>query len=179
MTTLYIPMSLPCMDRFTCWMTPFGIEQINTLLLLFLPSLVTSSHLLLCNSVIPGTLSNYAAGLSRFTNFCDEFNVPELLHIPASEQLLVLFIMARGTSHAALGTMRHWLPGLELWHRINGAPWFGAHALTRAIKKQLAILHPLNPSALLMPQSVTGEGSSHPEIWERLEEGLSLLEIWE
>ena len=42
--------------------------------------------------------------------------------------------MAHGASHAALGTMRHWLLGLELWHHINGAPWFGAHALTRAVK---------------------------------------------
>ena len=122
------------MDRFTHWMTPNGIDQIKTLLLLFLPSLVTSSYLLLCNSVVPGTLSNYAPGLSQFMNFCDEFNVPELLCMPASEQLLVLFIMAHGAFHAALGMMRHWLLGLELWHHINGAPWFGAHALTRATK---------------------------------------------
>ena len=48
------------MDRFTHWMTPYGIDQIKTLLLLFPPSLVAGSHLLLCNSVVPGTLSNYA-----------------------------------------------------------------------------------------------------------------------
>src|SRR6266481_5835967 len=101
-------------NQFTHWMTPYSINQIKFLLLLFPPSLIASSHLLLCNSVIPGTLSNYATGLSHFTNFCDEYNVPETLHMPASEQLLILFIIAHGASHVTNGTMKHWLLSLQL-----------------------------------------------------------------
>ena len=54
--------------------------------------------------------------------------------MPASEQLLILFITARGASHVADSTMKHWLLGLQLWHSVNNAPWHGACALSRAVK---------------------------------------------
>jgi len=52
--------------------------------------------------------------------------------MPASENTLTTFITTRGASSVASGAMKSWILGLELWHIINGAPWYGSRLLKRA-----------------------------------------------
>ena len=84
--------------------------------------------------MLPVTLKNYAAGLSRFNKFCDDFNIPESEHMPASECLLSTFITTHGAGSVGKGAIKTWLLGVELWHRINGAPWLGGAELQQAVE---------------------------------------------
>ena len=127
----------------THWLTPFGNNYMNRLSLSFPPEIIAHDRLILSRSVSAATLSTYAAGLLRFTQFCDEFNVPETARMPASEALLCIFITSHGTGHIGKGSLIK-LTGLELWHTINGAPWLGKHRVSRAVKEPPP-LHPLPP----------------------------------
>ena len=125
---------VPARDRLTCWLTPFGIDHLNSLATLVPSDVILQARFLLSKSVTPNTLNTYAAGLLRFTQFCDEYRIPKNLHMPASEDLLVLFVSARGAFKVSAGTIKQWLLGLEFWHVINGAPWHGASALKHIVK---------------------------------------------
>ena len=67
-------------DCFTFWLSPYGITQMNSELSHFPPDIVICRHLVMVCCILPGTLKNYAAGLSHFTKFCDNFNIPEVEH---------------------------------------------------------------------------------------------------
>jgi len=84
--------------------------------------------------ILPNTLKNYAAGLACFTKFCDDFIIPESEHMPASELLLTTFITTHGAGSVGKGAIKTWLLGVELWHRINDAPWHGGAVLQRAVE---------------------------------------------
>ena len=120
-----------CLTR---WLTPFGVSHMNALSAFFPAHVITMSHTLLSKSVAPTTLTNYSSGLMCFSCFCDDYCIPESLHIPASEALLMMFIMCRGTDSVLAMTMHHWLLGLELWHKIKGTAWCGCSTLKRAVK---------------------------------------------
>ena len=51
---------------------------------------------MLVKAVAPKTLSNYGAGLLRFTHFCESFKLAEDLCMPALEWLLSVFITTMG-----------------------------------------------------------------------------------
>ena len=129
-------------QRLTHWLTPFGIDYMNRLSLSFPPEIVARNRLILSCSVSAATLSTYAAGLLRFTQFCDEFNIPETACMPASEALLCIFITSHGTGHIGKGSLINWLTGLELWHTINGAPWLGKHRVSHTVKGAAASAPP-------------------------------------
>ena len=82
----------------------------------------------------PKSLSNYGAGLLRFTRFCDNLQIPEETRMPAPEWLLSSFISTRGAGTVSKGTMASWLAGLQLWHEINYAPWSGRSHLKRVLQ---------------------------------------------
>ena len=79
--------------------------------------------------MLPVTLKNYTTGLSRFTKFCDDFNVPEPEHMPASECLLSTFVTTHSTGSVGKVVIKTWILGVELWHHVNGAPWIGSAEL--------------------------------------------------
>jgi hypothetical protein len=85
--------------------------------------------------------STYTSGLVHFTQFCDEHAIPETCCMPASEQLLAIFIANRSAGFISVETTKIWLQGLQLWHLLNGAPWFGNKLLT-CITKGIAALAP-------------------------------------
>src|SRR5882724_5964380 len=85
-------------DHLTCWLTPFSVSHMNSLLNFFPPRIITMSHILLSKSVVPTTLSSYSSGPSWFSEFCDDYLIPEPLCMPASEALLTLFITCHGTA---------------------------------------------------------------------------------
>jgi len=116
-------------DRFTSWLTPYGIAKMNAESSQFPPEVIIRRRLVMSRCVLPNTLKNYASGLTRFTKFCDDFHVPETDRMPASEILLSTFITTHGAGSVGKGAVKTWVLGLELWHRINGAPWYGGAEL--------------------------------------------------
>jgi len=121
-------------DRFLTWMTPYGIANLEEQSSTFPPHVLIRQRMIMTHAVVPSTLTNYAAGLIRFTKFCDDFDIPENERMPASENLLSTFITTRGACSVGKKTMEHWLYGLELWHSINGAPWHGGLILKRVVE---------------------------------------------
>ncbi|KDR78457.1 hypothetical protein GALMADRAFT_137530 [Galerina marginata CBS 339.88] len=93
------------------------------------------------SSVDIETRKNYGAGLLRFTQFCDKFQIPEDQRVPATEQLLSLFVADAGASKVTAKTVSSWLTGLKMWHVMNGTDWKGGELLKRA-KKGVAKLAP-------------------------------------
>ena len=121
-------------DRFLHWMTPYGLDKLHSLSSLLPPHIIAKKPVILMHSVKPKTLSNYGAGLIHFTQFCNTFNIPEPMRMPAPEWLLSHFITTCGAASVGSGSLRTWLLGLELWHIVNGAPWHSAAHLRRAIQ---------------------------------------------
>ncbi|KAG2084075.1 uncharacterized protein F5147DRAFT_748845 [Suillus discolor] len=70
---------------------------------------------------------NYGARLLRFHQFCNSRKIPESSCMPASDNLLALFV-ASWASKIATMTVENWLAGLHFWHTMHGVPWHG-HAL--------------------------------------------------
>jgi len=121
-------------DRFLSWLTPYGVDRLNTLAQQFPAHLLARRRIIITSSIKPKSLGNYAAGLVRFTKFCDNLGIPEQDRMPASENLLSLFVATRGAGSVGEGAMKNWLQGLELWHTLNGAPWNGRAELKRVLK---------------------------------------------
>jgi len=121
-------------DRFTHWLTPYGIAKLDQASHLFPTHEIIRHCLTMANSVLPSTLSNYSSGLARFTKFCDDFRIPEEDRMPASELVLSMFISNRVAGSVSKSTMRTWTEGLRLWHIINDAPWYSGSALSHTLK---------------------------------------------
>jgi len=115
-------------------MTPYGLVRLRHLSQFLPPHVISRERVVLVQAVSTSTLRNYGAGLLRFTQFCDDFNIPESLRMPAPKWLLSIFITTRGAGSVGGGSLRTWLLGLELWHIVNSAPWRGACHLKRATK---------------------------------------------
>ena len=97
--------------------------------------------------VLPNTLKNYAASLTCFTKFCNDFAIPEVEHMPASEILLSTFITSHGSGSVGKCAIKTWFLGLELWHHINDTLWLRGMVLQHAVEGS-ARLSP--PSSLLV-----------------------------
>jgi hypothetical protein len=74
------------------------------------------------------TCSNYGAGLLRFTQFYNAFNIPEGLRMPAPEWLLAAFTAVTAGS-VSRSCVDGWLSGILFWHSVNGAKWNGDNQL--------------------------------------------------
>jgi len=59
---------------------------------------------------------------SQFAKICDEFNIPEAEHMPASKYLLSTFVTTHRVGSVSKGAIKTWFLGLELWH-CNSSPW--------------------------------------------------------
>ena len=84
----------------------------------------------MAHCVLLDTLKNYAAGLSCFIKFCDNFAIPEIKCMPASEVLLSTFVSTHGAGSVGKSAIKTWLLGVKLWHRINNAQWHGGTTLS-------------------------------------------------
>jgi len=124
---------VPASDRFTSWLSPFGIAQMNTEALCFPPEVIICKRLIMARCMLPRILKNYAASLSWFTRFCDNFGILEVEHMPASKSLLSTFVTTHGAGSVNKGSIKSWLLGVVLWHCINHAPWFGSSDLEWAV----------------------------------------------
>ncbi|KAJ7281130.1 DNA breaking-rejoining enzyme [Mycena rebaudengoi] len=136
-------------DRIMSWRTPYSFHSVKSLSSSFSADLISRWREVLAASVDPKTHGNYGAGLLRFNHFCDLHNIPETERMPASEPLLAVFISSYGAGHVSSGTVASWLAGLQLWHAVNNAPWYGSKLLSRT-KKGVGKLAP--PSSRRPPR---------------------------
>lgn len=71
-------------DRLSMWESPYSLAFKKDLYS-SLPTHIADAALHTVNAAYaPNTMSSYAAGLLRFTQFCDEINIPEADRMPAS-----------------------------------------------------------------------------------------------
>ncbi|KAF8954391.1 hypothetical protein BDZ97DRAFT_1928382 [Flammula alnicola] len=121
-------------ERLSSWHTIHGDRFYNELSKSFPPELLSRWQNTLEASVELDTRQNYAAGLLRFTQFCDKYSVPETERMPASEQLLSLFLTDSAARRVTAKTASSWLTGLQMWHVLNGTEFKGAELLKRTKK---------------------------------------------
>lgn len=111
-------------DRLFTWDTPFGLQQRSRLQDLIPQPLVEPVLMTIRGALAPNTKSSYAAGILRWTQFCDKYSIDETSRMPASFALICGFI----AEHKGLqsgGTIKGWLSGIRSWHLVNHAPWHG------------------------------------------------------
>ncbi|KAJ7750779.1 hypothetical protein B0H16DRAFT_1318402, partial [Mycena metata] len=134
-------------DRIRTWRTPYTFHSLRSLSQTFSPDLIARWQAVLSSSVDDATHGSYGSGLLRFNHFCDLNGIPESERMPASEALLSIFISSYGAGNVAGGTVSTWLAGLQLWHAVNFAPWFGAALLSRT-RKGVSKLAPISSHRL-------------------------------
>ena len=115
---------VPAKDRLYFWRTPYGDEHFFDLASKLPLPLASAACLAIRSALVPATATTYAAGMKRFTQFCDQWDIPESDRMPASYALLSAFI-AFHIGKEAGNTIKTWLSGIHAWHAVNHAPWYG------------------------------------------------------
>jgi hypothetical protein len=111
-------------DRLFSWRTPYGLSHDESLLAELPPALVESAKMSITGALATSSRSTYAAGLLRFNQFCDKWQISETARMPASYGLLCAFIgNYKGSTSGK--TIKSWLSGVRAWHLTNHAPWYG------------------------------------------------------
>ena len=111
-------------DRLFSWRSPYGLSHDQSLLTELPPALVESAKMSIAGALAISSRSTYAAGMLRFSQFCDKWQISEGARMPASYALLCAFIgNYKGTTSGK--TIKSWLSGIRAWHLTNHAPWYG------------------------------------------------------
>jgi len=111
-------------DRLFAWETPHSICHCQSLEQSLPSPLVNSAFMAIRGALAPNTRTTYAAGVMRFTQFCDHWDIDEEARMPASYALLCTFIGEYKGKQAG-GTIHSWMAGIWGWHHANHAPWYG------------------------------------------------------
>ena len=111
-------------DRIFSWCTPYGISHDESLLAMLPPALTELAKMSITGALAVSTRSTYAAGILRFNQFCDIWQISESARMPASYALLCAFIGNYKGANSGR-TIRSWLSGIRAWHLINHAAWYG------------------------------------------------------
>lgn len=140
-------------ERLLKWSSLFALSAKQELRSLIPAPLADKTDSVVLDGLAPNTRTSYAAGILRFTQFCDEWNIPEAHRMPASSTLLAAFASSY-VGHYRGKTINQWLSGLCSWHIINHAPWFGdderLHLIRKAADKQgTQFKRPMRPPVTL------------------------------
>jgi hypothetical protein len=113
---------VPAKQCLSHWSTPNSLCQQTIIESLF----SCESHQRLLDvalaSLAPDTCSTYAAGLLRFSQFCDNYDIDEDLQMPASSNLLSMFLAESAAGSVSLDCANNWLAEIHFWHNLHGAP---------------------------------------------------------
>ena len=111
-------------DRLFSWRTPYSFSHDASLLAELPPALVESAKMSITGALAASSRSTYAAGLLRFNQFCDRWQISEGARMPASYALLCAFV---GNYKGSISgkTIKYWLSRIRAWHLANHAPWYG------------------------------------------------------
>jgi len=115
---------VPAKERLFFWRTPYGKDHFFDIAKKLPLPLASAACLTIRSALLPTTVTTYAAGMKRFTQFCDRWDIPECDRMPASYALLSAFIASHIGKEAGK-TIKTWLSGIHAWHTINHAPWYG------------------------------------------------------
>ncbi|PPQ74199.1 hypothetical protein CVT24_012718 [Panaeolus cyanescens] len=110
--------------RLATWTSPYARRNKDSLSSHLPTSLVSRTFQAVEEAITPSTRSAYGAGLLRFHQFCDTFEISEEDRMPASAPLLAAFVAHCKGSYEGK-TISSWLSGIRYWHVINRAPWNG------------------------------------------------------
>lgn len=127
--SIYRPF-VPAQHRIFMWTSPYAIIQKTENQELIPDRALAHMEQVILASVDVRTRVVNASGLLRFTQYCDEFAIPEISRMPASDTLLAAFV---SSGAAKVSSAQHWVDGLRLWHEVHGAPWLGGPLLARAL----------------------------------------------
>lgn len=127
--SIYRPF-VPAQDRIFKWTTPYALLYADQGRKFLSPRAFHHMQQVILASVDHKTRETNAAGLLRFTQYADEFEIPEISRMPASDALLAAFV---SSGAAKVSSAQHWIDGLHLWHDVHGAPWQGGPLLARAL----------------------------------------------
>ena len=114
---------VPAKECLFFWQTPYGEDHFFDMAKKLPLPLASMACLTIRSALLPTTATTYAAGMKRFTQFCDHWDIPECDHMPASYALLSTFI-ASYIGKKAGKTIKTWLSRIYAWHTINHAPWY-------------------------------------------------------
>jgi hypothetical protein len=161
-------------DRLFTWDTPHGARHRAQLYAALPQPLVDRALMSIRSALAPNTKTTYAAGLKRFTQFCDVWDIDEEARMPASYALLCAFIGEYKGRHAG-STIRSWLSGLRSWHIINHAPWYGdddwvhlarTSANKEGTKHKRALRAPVSIEHLVaLRRAISPSNSFHAAVW--------------
>lgn len=121
-------------ERLQKWTTPYSLEQRSYNLSKFPKAIIDAGDDIVATAFAPGSKTTYAAGLLRFNQFCDKFNIDERDRMPVHEILLIGFI-GHNRGQQSGKTMKNWLSGLKAWHDLNGAKWPTESRLVRLARR--------------------------------------------
>ena len=173
-TTSHLCPHVAAADCIFSWDTPFGARHRAELAEALPAPLVESVMMAIRGGYAPNTKSTYAAGLLRFTQFCDKWDIAEEDRMPAKYPLLCAFI-GEHKGQVAGGTIQSWMSGLRSWHIVHHAPWYGdddwvklarVSASKEGTSHKLAPRSPISIEHLLALHHVLNLSNSfHAAIW--------------
>ncbi|KAF7328051.1 hypothetical protein MKEN_00386200 [Mycena kentingensis (nom. inval.)] len=135
---------VPAQMRALAWQTPYGTSFLGSRRYLP-PSHMALARAAISNSLAKSSKSSYAAGLLRFTQYCDRNSIPESMRMPAEPFLLCCFLADSIGSHG-LKSAKNWLNGIAHWHHVNVAIWYGkdlsVKRVLRAVDKDGKFIRP-------------------------------------
>nr|GAT43484.1 predicted protein [Mycena chlorophos] len=122
---------VPAPARLLSWVTPWGLANIANHQ--YLPAAdLAKARAAIVSSLKESSLSTYAAGPKRFTQYCDRAGIPEELRMPAEPFLLCCFIADSYGKHGR-PSAKNWLNGVAFWHHVNFAPWYGSDTSVKKV----------------------------------------------
>jgi hypothetical protein len=161
-------------DRLFSWRTPYGLSHDDALLAELPPALAESAKMSITGALATSSKSTYGAGLLRFNQFCDRWQISEGARMPASYALLCAFIGNHKGSTSGK-TIKSWLSGIRAWHLSNHAPWYGDDkwvqmARISANKEGYRHKRPLRAPVsiehlLALRRAITASNHFHVAIW--------------
>ena len=161
-------------DRLFSWRTPYGLSHDKVILAELPPALAESAKMSITGALATSSKSTYGAGLLRFNQFCDRWQISEVARMPASYALLCAFIgNHKGSSSGK--TIKSWLSGIRAWHISNHAPWYGDDkwvqmARISANKEGYRHKRPLRAPVsiehlLALQRAITASNPFHAALW--------------
>ncbi|KAJ3756352.1 hypothetical protein EV360DRAFT_48092, partial [Lentinula raphanica] len=111
-------------QRIYTWTSPWAIKHREALADLLPSAVLDDADSVMKKSFAPNTLTSYAAGPLRFTQYCDLRNIPEDQRMPASEILIAGFV-GYHCGKVSGSCIKNWLSGLKAWFEFHGAAWPG------------------------------------------------------
>ncbi|EAU91389.2 hypothetical protein CC1G_07424 [Coprinopsis cinerea okayama7 len=164
----------PAKRRLYEWESPFSIANRKHHEDIIPPDLVDIAMSSVERSLAPSTQSTYAAGLLRYQQFCDRWDIPEDSRMPASYVLLAGFV-AEASGSFAHSTIKNWVMGVRMWHQYHHAGWHGRDewvnlALRTAAKDGVHLKKPPRPAVSIeqlraLRNSLDMSNPQHAAIW--------------